>query len=41
MGDYSATELDQSWRMSKLVEDIKIGLKEETFVSPYHLGRLS
>jgi hypothetical protein len=26
MGDYTISDLDQSWRMQKLIDDIKIGL---------------
>ena len=28
-GDYNATELDQSWRMQKLVDDLKFGLRTD------------
>ena len=28
-GDYSAVELDQSWRMQKLVDDLKFGLRAD------------
>lgn len=29
MGDYSINELDNSWRMQKLIDDIKNRLKED------------
>ena len=37
--DYTQAELEESWRMVKLVEDIEHGLKPEVFFSPYHLGQ--
>lgn len=40
-GDYSAAELDQSWRMQKLVEDLKHGLRADQFFSPAHLAQVS
>lgn len=40
-GDYSATELDQSWRMQKLVDDLKFGLRKDQFFSPHHLAQVN
>lgn len=40
-GDYSASELDQSWRMQKLVDDLKHGLRSDQFFSPAHLAKVS
>jgi hypothetical protein len=40
-GDYSTEELDQSWRMSSLVEDLEFGLREDQFFSPVLLARTS
>lgn len=40
-GDYSITELDHSWRMSRLVEDIQFGLREDQFFSPHLLAQVS
>lgn len=40
-GDYSANELDQSWRMQKLVDDLKFGLRPDQFFSPTHLAQTS
>jgi hypothetical protein len=28
-GDYSASEMDHSWRMQKLIDDLKFGLRED------------
>ncbi len=39
--DYSATELDQSWRMQKLVDDIKFGLRADQFFAPQHLAQVA
>lgn len=36
--DYTQPELEQSWRMNKLVDDIIYGLRPEVFFSPHHLG---
>lgn len=40
-GDYSATELDQSWRMQKLVDDLKFGLKKDEFISAHHFAKIN
>ena len=40
-GDYSVPELDQSWRMQKLVDDIKFGLRADQFFSPAHLAQVN
>lgn len=40
-GDYTATELDQSWRMEKLVDDLKFGLKKEEFISANHFAKIN
>lgn len=38
--DYSITEMDQSWRMEKVAEDLKWGLTHEfAFFSPANQGR--
>jgi len=41
--DYSLTEMDQSWRMDKLTEDIRFGLipNPNVFFSPYNLAKVS
>ena len=41
--DYSLSEMDQSWRMDKVTEDLKFGLSPNpnVFFSPYNLGRVS
>jgi hypothetical protein len=38
-GDYSVSELDQSVRMQKLVDDLKFGLRADQFFSPHHLAQ--
>lgn len=40
-GDYTITELDQSWRMTKLVEDLQFGLRPDQFFSPHLLAQVS
>lgn len=40
--DYTVTEMDQSWRMDKVAEDLKWGLSHEfSFFSPYNQARAS
>lgn len=34
MGDYTHQEMDQSWRLQKLVDDLKYGLKPTQFFAP-------
>lgn len=36
--DYSTTELDHSWRMQKLIDDLKFGLRSDQFFSATHLA---
>lgn len=38
MNDYSHNELEQSWRMQKVIDDITFGLKPDQFFSPVHLA---
>ena len=40
-GDYSTTELDHSWRMQKLIDDMKFGLRPDQFYSAHHLAQTS
>lgn len=41
--DYTLSEMDQSWRMDKLAEDIKFGLdpNPNIFFSPYNMAKVS
>ena len=41
--DYSLSEMDQSWRVDKLTEDLKFGLSQNpnVFFSPYNLAEVS
>ena len=41
--DYSLSEMDQSWRLDKVTEDIKFGLNPNpnVFFSPYNLARVA
>lgn len=39
--DYSSSELDQSWRMQKLVDDLKFGLRADQFFAPHHLAQVA
>lgn len=40
--DYAITEMDQSWRMEKVAEDVKWGLSHEfAFFSPKNMARAS
>lgn len=41
MGDYTHQEMDQSWRLQKLVDDLKYGLKPTQFFAPQHLSDVS
>jgi hypothetical protein len=41
MGDYTHQEMDQSWRLQKLVDDLKYGLKPTHFFAPQHLSDVS
>lgn len=41
MGDYSQSELEQSWRLTKVIEDIQFGLRPDQFYSPVHLAETS
>lgn len=38
MGDYTHHEMEQSWRMQKLIEDITFGLRQDQFFSPTHIA---
>lgn len=38
MNDYSHSELEQSWRMQKLIDDVIFGLRPDQFYSPTHLA---
>lgn len=40
-GDYSTNELQQSWRMQKLIDDLKFGLRPDQFFSAHHLAQTS
>lgn len=40
--DYTITEMDQSWRMDKVAQDVKFGLTHESvFFSPKNMARSS
>jgi hypothetical protein len=41
--DYTLSEMDQSWRMDKLTEDLKFGLdvNPNVFFSPHNLAEVS
>lgn len=41
--DYTLSEMDTSWRMDKVTEDLRHGLSPNpnVFFSPYNLGRVS
>ena len=44
MNDYTTlSEMDQSWRMDKVTEDVKFGLdpNPNVFFSPYNLARVA
>jgi hypothetical protein len=39
--DYTTQEMDQSWRMQKLCDDLKFGLqKSETTLTPFYMGKI-
>lgn len=38
-GDYSTYELDHSWRMQKLIDDMKFGLRPDQYFSAHHLAQ--
>jgi hypothetical protein len=40
-GDYTVNQMDQSWRMSKLIEDVKYALRKDQFFSAHNLAELS
>ena len=41
--DYTLSEMDQSWRLDKVTEDIKFGLNPNpnVFFSPYNLAKVA
>lgn len=41
--DYNMSEMDQSWRMDKVTEDLKFGLdpNPNVFFSPYNLAKVA
>jgi hypothetical protein len=39
MQDYGDRELDGSWRMQKVADDLLWALKPENYISPTHLGQ--
>ena len=38
MNDYELSEMDQSWRMHKVADDLKFALKPESYFSPYFMA---
>lgn len=39
--DYNTADLDHSWRMHKLIDDVKFGLRPDQYFSPLHLAQTS